>query len=121
MAGQDTRKPEKITKQINSLFSKLRQREDLVVVSTDKTNSVILMETSKYVKTVQTLLAKEAVPSTFTHLQEVHKKAKEKFTSIQEMNITISKVQSPNKRFYQCNFSSRTTRRKTRMEIIQQD
>ena len=38
MAARDTRKPVKITQQINSLLSKLKQRDDMVVVvvPTDK-------------------------------------------------------------------------------------
>ena len=82
MAARDTRKPVKITQQINSLLSKLKQRDDMVVVPTDKTNSVILMEVSKYRTEVRSLLAKEAVVSSYAHLQDTHKKALDKLETI---------------------------------------
>ena len=82
MAARDTRKPVKIIQQINSLLSKLKQRDDMVVVPTDKTNSVILMEVSKYRTEVRSLLPKEAVISSYAYLQDTHKKVLDKLETI---------------------------------------
>ena len=48
MAKIDTRKPNEITAKINSFMNKLRTRKDLVLVPTDKTNTVKLITTTLY-------------------------------------------------------------------------
>ena len=104
MATTDTRKTNNITDNINSLFTKLKKRDDLVVVPTDKTNAVRIMKTDKYCNQVTTLLTKEAVPTTYAHLQEVKLEADNMLASVadilsqQEYNYiksTISKHSVP--------------------------
>ena len=82
---KDTREVNNITKRINNIFSKLKQRKDIVVAMTDKTNSVRVLGTRKYVELVENHLAKDAVPTTLDHLKEVHAKAYELLDSIKNI------------------------------------
>ena len=76
MKTKDTRKKPAITNQINSLLQKLNKREDLVVAPTDKTNSTILMETTKYKEMTKNHLEAEAARSSRERLIEIEAEAK---------------------------------------------
>ena len=77
MKKNDTRKVDEITKRINNIFEKLRQQRDIVVARTDKTNSIRVMLTSKYIELVENHLRKDAAETDYARLQEVHQKALE--------------------------------------------
>ena len=77
MAKKDTRKKHPISNQINSLLAHLRQRPDLVVVPTDKTNSYVVVETAEYTKKVIEHLNADAVKTTTIKLNETKDEAKE--------------------------------------------
>jgi len=80
MKKNDTRKVDEITKRINNIFEKLRQQRDIVVARTDKTNSIRVMLTSKYIELVENHLRKDAAETDYARLQEVHQKALEKYS-----------------------------------------
>ena len=85
MKKRDTRKVNGITSKINHIFAKLKQRSDIVVARTDKTNSIRVMKTNSYIESVERHLKKDAVETTYGHLQEVHKKALELLTTIDDL------------------------------------
>ena len=85
MKKKDTREVNNTTKRINNIFSKLRQRKDIVVAMTDKTNSVRVLLTTKYIELVEDHLRKDATETTLEHLQEVHSKAYELLESIKNI------------------------------------
>ena len=85
MKKKDGRKVDDITKKINNIFSKLKQRNDIVVARTDKTNSIRVMKTTTYIKLVERHLQKDAVLTDYAHLQEVHKKAIELLATINDL------------------------------------
>ena len=72
MKKKDTREVNNITKRINNIFSKLRQRKDIVVAMTEKTNSIHVRGTRKCIKLVENHLAEDLVETTLGHLKEVH-------------------------------------------------
>ena len=88
MAENDTRKTNNITNSINSLFSKLKKREDLVVVPTDKTNSFVLLQTSEYANRVNQHLADDAVKTTTDCLSKAKETAKQKLDSFADLLST---------------------------------
>jgi hypothetical protein len=57
-------------------MSNLRQRNDLVVCPTNKTNSCVLMKTDDLKRLTLKHLEKDAIPTNHTHLKEVQKQAK---------------------------------------------
>ncbi len=65
---RDTRKSNQTTVKINSLLTKLKQRKDIVVVETDKTNSISIIPTSKYSILVTEHLSEDAVETNYEHL-----------------------------------------------------
>jgi hypothetical protein len=75
---RDTRKSNLTTAKINSLLTTLKQRKDIVVVETDKTNSIRIIPTSKYSVLVTEHLSEDAVETTYEHLIESRDKAKSK-------------------------------------------
>jgi hypothetical protein len=81
----DTRKHHANSNKINSLMSNLRQRDDLVVCPTDKTNSCVLLKTDDLKRLTLKHLEKDAVPTTHTHLKEVQKEARAKLDTFQDM------------------------------------
>ena len=85
MKKKDGRKVDNITRKINNIFSKLKQRNDIVVARTDKTNSIRVMKTTTYIKLVERHLQKDAVLTDYAHLQEVHKKAIELLATINDL------------------------------------
>jgi hypothetical protein len=100
----DTRKHHPNSNKINSLMSNLRQRNDLVICPTDKTNSCVLMKTNDLKCLTHKHLEKDAIPTDHTHLKEVQKQAKillETFNGIlsdDEYNYikqTINKMNAP--------------------------
>ena len=85
-------------------MSNLRQRNDLVVCPTDKTNSCVLMKTDDLKRLTLKHLEKDAIPTNHTHLKEVQKQAKilletlNDILSDDEYNYikqTINKMKSP--------------------------
>ncbi len=93
-----------IERRINDVFNRLKRRPDLVVARTDKTNSIHIMETSKYIEKVEAHLKKDAAPSNIKKLEQILKDAnafleqQEDLLSINEYNYiksTISKKSVP--------------------------
>ena len=74
----------------------------------DKSNSVHVLRTTKYIELVENHLRKDAVEKMLDHLKEVHAKAYKLLKSMKiswtKMNLNISKVPQPNKQYQQCNF-----------------
>ena len=104
MAKIDTRKPNEITAKINSFMNKLRTRKDLVLVPTDKTNTVKLLATALYSELVLQHLQEDAKLTDLAFVKQVKKDAIEyleqnkSILSDQEYNYiksTISKCAVP--------------------------
>ena len=76
---------------------------------TDKTSSIPITRTRKYIKLVKNHLQKDAAETTLDNLKEVHSKAYEllestKNISLTKINSSTSKLPSPNELYLQCNF-----------------
>ena len=71
MAKKDTRKPNKIANKTNSLMVQLQSRKYLVLVPTNKTNSVILMVTTVYSTMVTQHLAEHAKLTNIEYVRKV--------------------------------------------------
>ena len=75
MAKIDTRKPNEITAKINSFMNKLLTRKYLVLVPTDKTNTVKLIATALYSELVLQHLQEDAKLTDLAHVKQVKKDA----------------------------------------------
>jgi len=72
----DTRRTNHTERKINQFLNKLKERDDTVAVPTDKTNSIVLMDTEKYIKLVHGHLMKDAKLSNNQRLQGILKDAR---------------------------------------------
>ena len=74
-ATNDTRKKHNISNKITSFLSNLNSRKDLVIVPTDKTNTVHLMKKDLYSNMVTMHLSKDAIQTDLENINRIHKEA----------------------------------------------
>ena len=75
MAKLDTRKPNKFSNKINSFMTKIQTRKDLVLVPTDKNNSVQMIATTLYSIFLTQHLQEDAKRIDLTFVKKVKKDA----------------------------------------------
>ena len=85
MAKKDTRKPNEITNKINSFMTKLQSRRDLVLVPTDKTNRIKLMERALYSTLVHMHLASDSKLTDLSFVKKVKQDAEDYLKSIESI------------------------------------
>ena len=75
MMKKDNRKRNSVTKTIESILYDLHQRDEVVVVPTDKTNSYVVLQAPEYIERVKKHLEEDAELTTLSTLKEKYMKA----------------------------------------------
>ena len=89
MANKDMWKKHLISSSIDSFLSKLKKRPDLLVVHTDKPNTICIVKMMKYLILVRLHLNKEVIISNVDNILKVHKKV---LSFIEENRDILSKI-----------------------------